>query len=159
MSFFFLSFVILVNSNVRHWFLSTVLSPWVFGVYLLLMGALVWVPPGVPPQPVQIAGSCRGPSEGYSGVKLLWRIHSPPVRSGQTLRQTPVSLTTQPLMGQAAPVPPSLLQRPIKAHRRMLTKMNGVFFLCSFCTNQSFSFVMALRQPFHRQAPLGPDNV
>lgn len=59
----FLSFfinVIPLKSNVRHCFSPPTFFPPVFGVYLPLMGALVWVPPGVPPQPRSHCGVMQG---------------------------------------------------------------------------------------------------
>lgn len=55
------------------------------------VGPGLGTPPESPHTPVQSAGSCRGEapgtSEGYSGVKPHWGIHSRELRSGQTLRQ------------------------------------------------------------------------
>lgn len=61
--------------------------------------------------------------------------------------------------GPSTPGPTVLVTATHKGAQEDANQDEWRFFLCSFCTNQSFSFVIALRQPLHRQPPLGQDNV
>lgn len=124
------------------------------------MGALVWVPPGVPPQPRSDCGVMQG------SLRRLFRSQAAVTHSQSSSAEWADAPSNAGLVdhsaanGTSSPGPTVLVTATHKGAQEDANQDEWRFFsLCSFCTNQSFSFIMALRQPFHRQAPLGPDNV
>lgn len=131
-------------------------------------------PPRSPPTPLlHSVGSCRGEapgaSEGYSGVKPLWAIHRAGLWSRQTLCHN-AEAGADHSAGQGGcsangTSTPSYTVLVAESHKRAQEDANQDewhFFsssphhhpLCSFYTNQRFSFAVAQRQPLHRQPPI-----
>lgn len=136
------------------------------------MRVLVWVPPGVPPTPLcfRVRGhvGVRLPvpqkviqesSRAEAFTVLNCGAGRRSVNAGPADHSASGAIRAAPLMGQAPPAPPSLQTASHKGAQEDANRDEWHFLPGSFYTNQSFSFVMASRQPPPPQPPLGPDNV
>lgn len=137
----------------RHCYLSTVSSPWVFGVYLLLMGVLVWVPPGVPPQPRSDCGVMQG------SLGRLFRSQAAVTRSQSSSAERPDAASSAALAdhsaanGTSGHDPTVLVTESHKGAQEDANQDEWRFFFFSFFSSAHSALIRAFHLLWPRASP------